>query len=96
MIKVGQTHWYSLAEASQIIVKDRFGNSVKGIHSESLRRTHRQFSADPRNPEVAKRIGRDLFFRESDLKTLGYDVSDDTSNWFEIREVIQLFPEEKI
>lgn len=72
LIKCGdeEVRYYSLSEASSKIVKNQWDVPVNGIHSETLRRTHRD------NPKVGKRIGRDIFFSVHDINSLGYEIDD--------------------
>ena len=89
-----EVKYYSIAEASKLISSNQWGVPVDGIHSETLRRTYRDFVADPKNTEVAFNIGRDIFFSEDGIKTLGYGVKDKVS-WMDMGQVVQLFPKEQ-
>ena len=77
---------YSLAEASQMVVRNFWGEPCDGIHVESLRRQYRN-----RNGEFGTEI-KDIYFTADDLSRLGYTVEPDKAN---IREVIELNKEKK-
>ena len=85
LIKCGdeEVRYYSLSEASSKIIKNQWDVPVDGIHSETLRRAHRD------SPKVGKRIGRDVFFSTQDIKLLGYEIDERSTH---TEETIQLFP----
>jgi len=89
LVKCGEREvcFYSLAEASRLIVRNLWGVPVDGIHSESLRRSYRD------KPMHGKKIGRDVFFREDDLIALGYEIDTD-KHYIALGDVVELFNEE--
>ena len=89
LVKCGnqEVRYYSLSEASGMVTKNQWGDSVDGIHSETLRRRYRD------KPTVGKRIGRDVFFSADDMKSLGYEI-EDTDTHIVIGDIVQLFPME--
>jgi hypothetical protein len=77
---------YSLAEASQMVVRNYWGEACNGIHVESLRTQYRNH-----NGEFGTEI-KGTYFTTDDLSCLGYTVEPDKAN---IREVIELNKEKK-
>lgn len=64
--------YYSSSVASKLVSKNYWKESVKGIHPETLRNSFRNTGS-----VHGVKIGRDVFFRISDLILIGYDA--DTS-----------------
>ena len=82
--------YYSLSESARLINRNRWGVPVRGLHSENLRRTHRDMVADGKRSGVV--IGRDMFFTLDDLRSMGYGAEDDQS-YIDIGEVVELILE---
>tara|TARA_R100000808_G_C2152117_1_gene161420 strand:- start:2474 stop:2755 length:282 start_codon:yes stop_codon:yes gene_type:complete len=80
-----EVRYYSLSEASSLIVTNQWGVPVQGIHSETLRRTYRDSGS-----KHGKKIGRDIFFLEEDILAMNYEISPQVDE--KISETIQLFP----
>ena len=77
---------YSLAEASQMVVRNFWGEPCDGIHVESLRTQYRNH-----NGEFGTEI-KGTYFTADDLSSLRNTVDPDKAN---IREVIELNKEKK-
>ena len=93
-----EVRYYSLVEASNLITKDLAGKDVSGLHSETLRRTHRQrqCTANTCTRAHGRRIGRDVFFSKTDIEAMGYTMKEpDPNQYLDMGEIIQLFPMEE-
>ena len=80
-----EVRYYSLSEASSMVVSNQWDVPVDGINSETLRRAYRD-----KNGQVGKRIGRDVFFTEEDMTALGYKIKADDTRFFDIGNVITI------
>lgn len=74
----GEVRWYSCSIASRLISKNQWGSPVDGIHSETLRTRYRDTGGGN-----GIKLGRDIFFKDSDLEDMGYEVEVDK---YEIQE----------
>ena len=74
----GDVRWYSCSIASRLISKNQWDSPVDGIHSETLRTRYRDTGG-----EHGVKLGRDVFFKDSDLEDMGYEVEVDK---YEIQE----------
>ena len=83
--------YYSLSESSSLINKNRWGVPVRGLHSENLRRTHRDMVADGKRSGIV--IGRDMFFTLADLHDMGYGA-EDNQTYIDLGEVVELILED--
>ena len=73
-----EVRWYSCSIASRLISKNQYKVPVDGIHSETLRTRYRDTGG-----EHGVKLGRDVFFKDSDLEDMGYEVDIDK---YEIQE----------
>jgi hypothetical protein len=84
-----EERYYSLAEAARLVSGNQWGVPVKGIHSETLRRSWRDSGG-----KLGHRIGRDVFFRAQDIEAMGYQVAENPDDYVDLGMVEELIIDE--